>query len=141
MSISKRPPLLSLALLLLTYTSTGWIISKIYTPWYIWLLAVIAILLLTGGLTVSGTRVANFSLFLFKSNVRSFGLSVLAAFLFFLMIVRFRLFLETLLIVAATGLVRIDFQTAGFNQGQTFCLLSIFCLTGLALGALIHKLI
>ncbi|MBP5976896.1 hypothetical protein HW132_30285 [Brasilonema sp. CT11] len=140
MSISKRPPLLSLVLLLLTYTSTGWIISKIYTPWYMWLLAVIAILLVTGGLTVSGTKLANFSIFLFKSNLRSFGLSVLAAFLFFLMIFRFRLFLETLLIVAATALARMDFQTAGFNQGQTFCLLSIFCLTSLALGALIHKL-
>ncbi|KAB8334688.1 hypothetical protein SD80_010100 [Scytonema tolypothrichoides VB-61278] len=141
MSISKRPPFFSLALLLLAYTATGWLISKIYTPWYMWILAVIAILVLTGALTTSWIRLADFSFFLFKSNLRSFGLSVLAAFLFFLMIARFRLFLDVLLIAAATALARIDFQTVGFNEGQTFCLLSILSLMGFALGALVHKLI
>jgi hypothetical protein len=141
MSISKRPPFFSLVLLLLAYTATGWIISQIYIPWYIWILAVIAVLLITGGLTISWTKLADFSFFLFKSNLRSFGLSVLGAFLFFLMLARFRLFLDILLIAAAAVLARIDFQTAGFNHGQTFWLLSIFSLTGLALGALVHQFI
>ncbi|NJM69018.1 MAG: hypothetical protein HC862_01675 [Scytonema sp. RU_4_4] len=140
MSILKRLPLFPLALLLLTYTTIGWVISKTYTPWYMWLLAVIAILFLMGGLTTSWTRFTDCSFVLFKSNLRSFGLTLLSAFLFFLMIAKFRLFLDTLLVVAAAVLARIDFQTAGFKEGQVFWFLSILSLTGLGLGALIHKL-
>jgi hypothetical protein len=57
------------------------------------------------------------------------------------MIAQFRVFLDTLLIIAAAILAKIDFQTAGFSEGQAFWFLSIFSLTGLALGALIHKFI
>lgn len=143
MSILKRLPFVSLVLLLLTYTTLGWVISKTYAPapWFIWLLAVIAILVVLAGLTISWRRLTDYSFLLFKSNLKSFSVTVLAAFLFFLMIAQFRVFLDTLVIIAAAVLGKIDFQTAGFTEGQTFCFLSIFSLTGLALGALIHKLI
>jgi hypothetical protein len=72
---------------------------------------------------------------LLKSSTRSFVFAVFAAFLFFVMLAWFRLFLDTLLIVSAAILARIDFQAAGFKQGQTFWITSIFCLAGLALGA------
>ncbi|MBW4631650.1 MAG: hypothetical protein KME30_07040 [Iphinoe sp. HA4291-MV1] len=141
MSILKRLPFFSLALLLLTYTTISWVISKAHIPQFMWLLAVISILCLMGGLTTSWTRLTNYSFVLFKSNLGSFGMTLVGAFLFFLMIVSFRVFVNTLLIVAVAVLARIDFQTAGFNQGQTFWFLSIFSLTGLALGAMLHKLI
>ncbi|MGH7999115.1 MAG: hypothetical protein ACREPR_06725 [Brasilonema sp.] len=141
MSILKRLPFFSLGLLLLTYTTTGWVISKTYTNWYIWLLATITILFLMGGITASWTRFTDYFLILFKSNLRSFGLTILLAFLFFLMIAKFRLFLDTLLIIAAAVLARIDFQSAGFSEEQAFWLLSIFSLAGFALGVLIRKLI
>ena len=143
MSILKRLPFVSLVLLLLTYTTLGWVISKTYAPapWFIWLLAVIAILVLLAGLTISWRTLTDYSFVLFKSNLKSFSITVLAAFLFFLMIAQFRVFLDTLVIIAAAVLGKIDFQTAGFTDGQAFCFLSIFSLTGLALGALIHKLI
>jgi hypothetical protein len=143
MSILKRLPFVSLVLLLLTYTTLGWVISKTYAPAprFIWLLAVIAILVLLAGLTISWRTLTDYSFVLFKSNLKSFSVTVLAAFLFFLMIAHFRVFLDTLVIIAAAVLGKIDFQTAGFTEGQAFCFLSIFSLTGLALGALIHKLI
>ncbi|WP_414586488.1 hypothetical protein [Scytonema sp. PCC 10023] len=143
MSILKRLPFVSLVLLLLTYTTLGWVISKTYAParWFIWLLAVIAILVLLAGLTISWRRLTDYSFVLFKSNLKSFSITVLAAFLFFLIIAQFRVFLDTLVIIAAAILGKIDFQTAGFTEGQAFCFLSIFSLTGLALGALIHKVI
>ncbi|NMG07689.1 hypothetical protein [Brasilonema sp. UFV-L1] len=141
MSILKRLPFFSLGLLLITYTTTGWVISTTYTTWYVWLLTAIAILFLIGGITTSLTRVADYSFILFKSNLKSFGLTVLAAFLFFLMTAKFRLFLDTLLIVAAVVLARIDFQAAGFSKEQAFWLLSIFSLAGFALGVLIRKFI
>lgn len=143
MSILKRLPFVSLVLLLLTYTTLGWVISKTYAPapWFIWLLVVIPILVLLAGLTISWRTLTDYSFVLFKSNLKSFSITVLAAFLFFLMIAHFRVFLDTLVIIAAAVLGKIDFQTAGFTEGQAFCFLSIFSFTGLALGALIHKLI
>jgi len=143
MSILKRLPFVSLVLLLLTYTTLGWVISKTYAPapWFIWVLTVITILVLLGGLTISWRRLTHYSFVLFQSNLRSFSITVLGAFLFFLMIAHFRVFLDTLLIIAAAVLAKIDFQTAGFSEGQAFWFLSIFSLTGLALGALIHKFI
>jgi hypothetical protein len=143
MSILKRLPFVSLVLLLLTYTTLGWVISKTYAPapWFIWVLTVITILVLLGGLTISWRRLTHYSFVLFQSNLKSFSITVLGAFLFFLMIAQFRVFLDTLLIIAAAVLAKIDFQTAGFSEGQAFWFLSIFSLTGLALGALIHKFI
>jgi hypothetical protein len=141
MSILKRLPFVSLVLLLFTYTTLGWVISKAYAPKFIWLLTVITILVLLGGLTISWRRLTHYSFVLFQSNLRSFSITVLGAFLFFLMIAQFRVFLDTLLIIAAAILAKIDFQTAGFSEGQAFWFLSIFSLTGLALGALIHKFI
>ena len=141
MSILKRLPLVSLILLLFTYTTLGWVISKAYTPWFLWLLAVIAILLLLGGLTISWRKFTDYSFVLFKSNLKSFSITVLGAFLFFLMIAQFRVFLDTLVILAAAVLGKIDFQRAGFTETQAFCFLSLFSLTGLALGALIHKIV
>lgn len=141
MSILKRLPFVSLALLLLTYTTSGWVISQAHTPRFLWLVIVIATLCLMGALSTSWTRLADYSLVVFNSKLRSFAISVLGAFLFFLMIVQFRVFLYTLVIFAAAVLAKIDFQTAGFSEGQVFWFLSIFSLTGLGLGALIHRLI
>jgi hypothetical protein len=141
MSILQRLPFVSLGLLLLTYTTLGWVISAAYAPWFVWLVVAIAIFALVGCLTISWTRLTDYSFVFFKSNLRSFGLSFLGAFLFFLVIAKFRVFLDTLVIFAATILARIDFQTAGFTQGQAFWLISIFSLTGLAVGALINQVI
>lgn len=135
MSIIKRLPWLSLALVLLTYAILGWVISKASLPPFGWVIVAIAILLLLFGLTTPWRRIANYSTNFLKSNTRSFGAAVLAAFLFFLMIAWFRLFLDSLLIIAATILARIDFQRTGFNEGQTFCILSILSLVAVALGA------
>ncbi|ARV58218.1 hypothetical protein BZZ01_05835 [Nostocales cyanobacterium HT-58-2] len=139
MSILKRLPFVSLALLLLTYMTFGWVTSQAHTPWSVRLLTVIAIVFLIGGLTTSWRRLADYSFVLFKSKFRSFSISLLAAFLFFLMLAWFRVFLDILLIVAATILARIDFQAAGFSERQAFWVLSVFSVTGFALAVLIQQ--
>jgi hypothetical protein len=78
---------------------------------------------------------------LFESNVRAFGVAVLAAFLFFIMLAWFRVFLDTLLIISATILLRIDFQVAELKRKLAFWSASLASLTGLVLGALIYKLV
>ncbi|MBW4684030.1 MAG: hypothetical protein KME40_02780 [Komarekiella atlantica HA4396-MV6] len=141
MSILKRVPWVSLALVLLSYSTLGWVISETRPPLFVWLVVVVVILLLLITLTTPWSKMARYYTILFKSNTRSFGVAVLAAFLFFVMLAWFRVFLDTLLILSATILVKIDFQTAGFREGLAFVITSIFSLTGLALGALVYKLI
>ncbi|MFN6462076.1 MAG: hypothetical protein RMZ41_009545 [Nostoc sp. DedVER02] len=141
MPILKTVPWISLALVLLSYSTLGWVISETHAPPFVWLVTIVGILLLIVTLTIPGAKMTYYLNTLFKSNTRSFGIAVIAAFLFFVMIAWFRVFLDTLLIISATILVRIDFQRAGLREGLAFWTTSIFSLTGLALGGLIYKLI
>jgi hypothetical protein len=141
MSILKKIPWFSLALVLLSYSTLGWVISEAKPPVSIWLVTVVAILLVLLGLTTPWSKIAGYYNIFFKSNARSFGATVLAAFLFFVMLAWFRVFLDTLLVISATLLAMIDFQAASLQQWLAFCLMSICSLTGLATGILVYKLI
>ncbi|MBD2449220.1 hypothetical protein H6G76_19080 [Nostoc sp. FACHB-152] len=134
----KRLPWMSLLLVLISYSTLGWVLSETHTRWYIWTVVIIAILLLIGSLTAPLSTVANYSTIFLKSSSRSFLVAVFGAFLFFLMVAWFRLFLDTLLIIAAAVLARIDFQTSGFKEEQAFLLTSLFSLAGMAGGAAAH---
>ncbi|MBD2197826.1 MULTISPECIES: hypothetical protein [Calothrix] len=135
MPILQRIPWVSLTLLLLSYSTLGWVISETKAPLFIWGITVLGILLFVGCLTVPWTRMTQLSIVVFKSNTRTFLFSVLAAFLFFVMLAWFRMFLDTLLIIAAAILARIDFQAAGYKEGQAFWITSALSLAGVALGA------
>ncbi|MEH1895771.1 hypothetical protein CDG77_05030 [Nostoc sp. 'Peltigera membranacea cyanobiont' 213] len=141
MSILKRVPWVSLALVLLSYSTLGWVISETHAPRSVWVLTVVGILLLIVTLTTPWPKMTYYLNTLLKSNIKSFGVAVLAAFLFFIMIAWFGVFLDTLLIISATILVKIDFQKAGLRQKLAFLTTSIFSLSGLALGALIYNLV
>lgn len=135
MSILQRVPWVSLTLLILSYSTLGWVIAETKAPLFVWAITVLAILLFVGSLTVPWTRMTEVSSIVFQSNTRTFLFSVFAAFLFFIMLAWFRMFLDTLLIVAAAILARIDFQAGGFKEGQAFWIASVLSLAGVALGA------
>ena len=141
MSILKRLPWITLTLLMVTYSTLGWVISKAPVPWFTSLLTAIAVLFLTGVITTPWKKFADYSDALAKSNTRSFGVAILGAFLFFLILAWFKIFLQALLIIAAAILARIDFQVAAFREMQAFWIISIFSLVGLALGAVGGKFI
>ncbi len=141
MSVIKRVPWVSLTLALLTYCCLGWVISQERVPPMAWFAIVPIVILGVGALATPWTQVNLYSNLFFQSKVRSFGISVLGAFLLFLMITWFRLFLDLLLLVSAMILVRIDFQTAGFRYTHTFAALCIIAMTGLGMGVLINKFI
>jgi hypothetical protein len=107
----------------------------------VWLVVVVAILLWLLTLTTPWSRMAYYYGVIFESNLRTFGVAVLAAFLFFIMLAWFRVFLDTLLIISASILVKVDFQSAGYKEWLAFCMASIFSLAGLTLGALGYQLI
>ncbi|MFM6102687.1 MAG: hypothetical protein ACKPKC_13495 [Dolichospermum sp.] len=82
-------------------------------------------------------KLNDYTSILFKSSARAFGVAILAAFLFFLMVAWFRVFLDILLILCATILARIDFQTLALKPALAFGCISFFAVIGLALGAFI----
>ncbi len=133
-------PWISLILMLLTYCSLGWNLANAKPSLYGWGLIAIAIFLLIELLTIPWKKLNYYSLILFRSALRSFLISILAALLLFLMISRFRLFLDVLVILAATILARIDFQTTKFSRTQTFWTLAGLSLTGLLIGFMLEQL-
>ena len=141
MSILKLLPWPSLALVLLTYSVFGWILSQENLPTYAWLLIVVSVLFLVAILTTPWSKATQFMSFLFNTKLKSFGFAVLGAFLFFLILAHFRIFLDLVLVTSATILLRLDFQTAGFGEIQAFCFTSVFSIVGLVLGFLLHQLI
>ena len=138
MSILKKIPWFSLTLILLSYSTLGWIIFEEKAPWYVRLITAITILLSLILLTNPWLKLDDYSHIFFKSNARTFLVAILAAFLFFLMIAWFRVFLDTLLIICATILAKIDFQSVGLKPALAFGYISFCSLLGLGLGALIN---
>ncbi len=139
MSIIKRLPWLSLTLVLLTYSVFGWILSQEKLPIFVWGLIIVSIFVLVAGLTTPWSQTIKYIKVLFDTKFKSFMLAIVGAFLFFLVLARFRIFLDIILIISATILVRLDFQIAGLRQIQTFWLTSAFSITGLMLGLLLHQ--
>jgi hypothetical protein len=139
MSTTKGLPLLSFLLIILTYGSLGWTVSQFQFPPYMWVLIATATLFLVALLTHSWSAIAKYLNFIFKSNTRSFAIAVFGAFVIFLITAWFRVFLDTLLVLAATILMRIDLQTAGLREGKIFLIVSFLAALGFALGAFIHK--
>ncbi|MTJ51567.1 hypothetical protein FJR38_02135 [Anabaena sp. UHCC 0253] len=139
MSILKKIPWFSLTLVLLSYSTLGWVIFEEKAHWYIWLITVVTILLSLICVTNPWLKLNQCFSILFKSNARTFGVTVLAALLFFLMIAWFRVFLDTLLILCATILAKIDFQSVGLNPALAFGCTFLCSLLGLALGAFLNQ--
>jgi hypothetical protein len=138
MSILKKIPWFSLILVLLSYSTLGWLIFEEKAQWYVRLITVVTILLSLILVTNPWLKLDDYAHIFFKSNARTFLVAILAAFLFFLMIAWFRVFLDTLLVMCATILAKIDFQTVGLKPALAFGCISFCSLLGLGIGALIN---
>ncbi|MEA5582422.1 hypothetical protein VB620_13865 [Nodularia harveyana UHCC-0300] len=138
MSIFKRLPWIALVLVLLSYSTLGWALSETQAPVYVWITFILFVLLLVASLTVPWSTISKYSLLLVNSKIKSLAVATFSGFLLFLMLAWFQLFLDTLLIVSAGILARIDFQTAGFKQIQAFLMTLIFSFAGLALGKVLY---
>lgn len=121
-----------------SYTTLGWALSDTQAPLYVWIIFILAVLVLVYSLTITRSAISKYSQLLLQSNIRSFAVATFGAFLFFIMLAWFRIFLNALLIISVGILARIDCQTAGYKQGQAFLITLIFSLAGLALGKVLH---
>lgn len=141
MSFFQRLPWMSLFLLLISYSTLGWVLSENHMPWSFWIVVVIGVLVLLASLATPFLAMASYSSVFFESSTRTFLIAVVGAFLFFLMVAWFRLFLDTLLIIAAAILAKIDFHTAGFKGKPAFLITSLVSFAGIAGGAVIHRVL
>ncbi len=130
----KKLPWVSLTLLLITYSTLGWVLAAFDYPWLVWVMIVVVILLLAAFLSSPGTKFRDNSR-LFKLDTRTFFLVVATAFLSVIIIWRLHIFVHALVTISAAILVRLEAQEARLSDRQTFWILAIISLAGLGLGA------
>lgn len=137
----KKLPWGSLALLLVTYSTLGWLLSAFKDPWFVWVIIIIGVLLLAGSLSSPWSKIRDDFARLFKSDNRAFFVAVVAAFLTVVIVSWLHVFAHAFVVTSAVLLVRLDVQTAGFTESQAFWILTIVSLVGLGLGGLAHQIL
>ncbi|MEM7725153.1 MAG: hypothetical protein AAF208_02120 [Cyanobacteria bacterium P01_A01_bin.45] len=135
----KRLPWLSLGLVFLAYSILGWELSHGKLSPIMWLLSAIAILTMNILLNSPWSIIADSFDMLFKSDFRSFSVTVLGAFMFFAILAWFRSFLIIMLMLSTIILVRIDFQVEGLKEWQAFWVSATVSLLSLGTGALTYQ--
>ena len=131
----KNLPWLSLTLLLVTYSILGWLLSAFKGPISLWIVVIGADLLLATALSSPWSQMKDGFARLLKSDTRAFFVAVILAFLSVVIITWLQVFVHILVVIAAGILVRLDTQTAGWNNRQSFWSLAIISLASLGLGA------
>lgn len=137
----KKFPWVSLALLLVTYITLGWLLSALHAPWPVWVIVVVCVLLLAASLSSPWSKIRYSFAPLFKSDTRTFLIATLGAFLSVVVITWLPAFAHALVVVSAGTLFKLDAQTSGLSERQAFWLLAIVSLVGLGLGAVAQPLI
>jgi hypothetical protein len=136
----KKFPWVSLTLLLVTYSTLGWLLIAFHDPLIVWVIVVVGVLLLAAALSSPWSRIRDGLARLFKSDTRAFLVAVVAAFLSVVIITWLHIFAHALVTISAGTLVKLDAQTAGLTERQTFWLLSIVSLVGLGLGGVAQQM-
>lgn len=136
----KKLPWVSLALLLITYSTLGWQISASHNPWLVWIIIIAGALVVAALLSSPSATFTNGSSFL-KSDTRSFLVLIAAAFLSVVVIWRLHIFAHALVTVSSGTLFRLDAQKAGLSNRQTFWIMALGSLAGLGLGAAVQIVI
>lgn len=140
MWLIKKLPWASLLLLVFTYGLFGWLISAT-DPIWLWLMGASYILLIALALAAPFTLMKTFYTSWLKSDARAFLSVIVGAFVAVLIVTWIEVFVRILVLLSAGALVRLDLQTAGYNEWQCFSILVIVSLTGFGLGILTQYLI
>lgn len=149
----KKIPWLSLALMLLTYATFGWL----YGSWSLVLvkegiffkeletsiassilygigtIGILAIaLIFTAPISLIALSVDKW----FRADSRAFFSIFLGAFAFAVIVQRVDYFARILVLISAALLVKLDLQLAGYKRWLSFVILTVFCLLGFIGGIL-----
>ncbi|NEO51661.1 MAG: hypothetical protein F6K54_00225 [Okeania sp. SIO3B5] len=136
----KLIPLLSLILLLISYSILGWRLANTQASQLLYLTVIAAIFLLDIILTVP---LPNFKRIIepwFQSDITTFISVIFCAFLFVVFIRWITISVDALVLISAGILVRLDTQFCGFKTWQSFVILLIISEASLGLGILLYRL-
>ncbi|NEQ74312.1 MAG: hypothetical protein F6K23_15460 [Okeania sp. SIO2C9] len=136
----KLIPLLSLILLLITYTILGWRLASIQPSKLLYLAIIAAIFLLDIILTVPLPNFKEIIKPWFQSDITTFISVIISAFLFVVIIRWISLSVDALVLISAGILVRLDAQVCGLKNWQSFVILLIISQASLGLGIILYRL-
>ncbi len=134
----KKLPWASLALLLLTYITFGWILYAGTLSWRIWLLTAFFAVLIALALTFPLKSIQIFFAGALKTDTRALIFILAISFLAVALLTWFQTFVRVLVLLSSGLLARLDLHNADFKVIPTFVILAITSLVGLGLGLLIH---
>jgi len=130
----KKLPLVSLTILLAAYTTFSWFLIQSTATWLAWVLVLAFTLLQALLLTTLFDGLKILIGAWLKSDVGYFTLIIVVSLGITVVMVWFKVFGYLLVLVAAEVLARLDLQNAGYSRVQALLILTMFSLSGLAIG-------
>ena len=135
---NPKLPWTSLAILIVTYATFGWILFGWTENRLIWLLAAVGSIAAAGVVTYPSRSVSiGFGGF-FKTDTRAFILILGASVTSVLLLTWLQLFVDTVILFTAGLLVSLDLKTSGWSKVFSLFLLIGWQLLGLSLGLALH---
>jgi hypothetical protein len=135
-----RFPWASLTLLLLTYTTFGWLLYDWTRNRDVWLAVAAGVTILAGYITYPSKSVSfSFGGF-FKTDTRAFILIIIASISSVILLTWLQLFVDTVIVCAAGLLVSLDLKIRGWRKSISLLLIIGWQLLGLTLGLYLHYL-
>ena len=134
----KKLPWASLALLLLTYITFGWILSAWTLSWRAWLLTAFFVVLIALALTFPLRSIQIFFAGALRTDTRALIFILAISFFAVVLLTWFQTFVRVLVLLSSGLLARLDLHNADFKVIPTFAIMTIVSLVGLGLGLLIH---
>jgi hypothetical protein len=134
----KKLPWASLALLLLTYITFGWILYAWTLSWRVWLLTAFFVVLIALALTFPLRSIQIFFAGALRTDTRALIFILALSFFAVVLLTWFQTFVRVLVLLSSGLLARLDLHNADFKVIPTFAIMTIVALVGLGLGLLIH---
>ncbi len=136
----KPIPLLSLTLLLMTYSILGWSLANAQVSLFLYLVVIAGIFLLDAILTF---RLLDFKAIApwFESDILTFISAIFMAFLFVVFIKWIDIFVHALVLVSAGILAKLDTQVYSLKKWQSFGILLIISEGSFGLGTALYILL
>ena len=134
----KKLPWASLALLLLTYITFGWILYAWTLSWRVWLLTAFFVVLISLALTFPLRSIQFFFAGALRTDTRALIFILAISFFAVVLLTWFQTFVRVLVLLSSGLLARLDLHNADFKVIPTFAIMTIVALVGLGLGLLIH---
>jgi hypothetical protein len=134
----KKLPWASLALLLLTYITFGWLLYAWNLSWRVWLLTAFFVVVISLALTFPIRSIQIFFAGALKTDTRALIFILALSFFAVALLTWFQTFVRVLVLLSSGLLARLDLHNADFKVIPTFVIMAITSLVGLGLGLLIH---